>query len=191
MGKSGSGKSTLLNIIGCLDIPSVGKYTFHAQDVNSFDDNQLSNFRNRNIGFIFQSFNLIPQLNVLENVEIPLFYFGMRRHERRKICEEYIERVGLKHRRHHAPTKLSGGEKQRVAIARALVNQPELLLADEPTGSLDSKTGTEIMKIIHNLNQDKGMTVILVTHDPKIGNEMDRKIEIIDGCLTGNEVCPI
>ena len=183
MGKSGSGKSTLLNILGCLDSPSEGSYCFNGQDVSKLSDNELSDFRNRNIGFIFQSFNLISQLNVIENVEVPLFYMGINRRKRRKISMKFIEQVGLKDRAYHIPQKLSGGERQRVAIARALVEDPEVLLADEPTGNLDSKTGKEIMEMLVCLNKEKNMTLIMVTHDQKIGKSFPRTIEILDGKL--------
>ncbi len=186
IGASGSGKSTLLNLLGCLDTPSEGTYCFKGKDVSRLSDDELSEFRNRHIGFIFQSFNLVPQLNVMENVEVPLFYSGVGRQERRRRGLAMIERVGLLPRAGHVPAKLSGGECQRVAIARALVNNPDLLIADEPTGNLDSRTGGEIMDFIRRINTESGMTIVLVTHDPGIAEMLGRKIVMSDGRIASD-----
>ncbi len=186
VGASGSGKSTLLNILGCLDTPTEGTYSFKGSDVSKLRDDELSEIRNRHIGFIFQSFNLIPQLDVMENVEVPLFYSSLGRNARRKRSAEIIERVGLGQRARHVPARLSGGECQRVAIARALVNNPDVLIADEPTGNLDSKTGGEIMDFIRKLNTDSGMTLILVTHDAQIASTLRRRVVISDGRLASD-----
>lgn len=180
VGASGSGKTTLMNIIGCLDRPTQGVYRLNGEDVSRLNDDRLSAVRNRSIGFVFQSFNLIAQLTVLENVELPLFYSRTPRRERHARCLELIEAVGLSHRVGHYPTQLSGGECQRVAIARALVNQPALLLTDEPTGNLDSKNGEEVLKIFHDLHA-QGRTIMMVTHNPEIADELPRVIEIRDG----------
>jgi putative ABC transport system ATP-binding protein len=187
MGASGSGKSTLLNLLGCLDTPTSGRYFFKEHDVSRFTDDRLSTFRNRHIGFIFQSFNLIPQLNVLENVEVPLFYAGVPRRLRRQQSLAMVERVGLAGRADHPPAKLSGGECQRVAIARALINDPDVLIADEPTGNLDSRTGSEILEVILGLNTDLGMTVVLVTHDRLIAEKLHRIILISDGRIVDGD----
>ncbi|MHC5038161.1 MAG: ABC transporter ATP-binding protein [Planctomycetota bacterium] len=187
MGASGSGKSTLLNLLGCLDTPTEGRYLFRGENVSGFDDDAISDFRNRHIGFVFQSFNLIPQFTVIENVEVPLFYFGLRKKKRRGKTLQIIEQVGLKDRSHHIPAELSGGECQRVAIARALVNDPDVLIADEPTGNLDSKIGTEIIEIIKGLNAEKGMTVVLVTHDNQIAGSMKRIVELSDGKIVSDK----
>ena len=185
MGASGSGKSTLLNILGCLDRPTEGEYLLAGDDVSRLPDDRLSLLRNERIGFIFQSFNLIPQLTVLENVEVPLLYSRGRFKDRRKRCAEYLEAVGLSHRLHHRPAQLSGGECQRVAIARALVNDPAMLLADEPTGNLDSKTGREILDLIGELHR-QGRTVLVITHDREVASRAQRRIGIRDG-LTHEE----
>ena len=182
VGASGSGKTTLMNIIGCLDRPTRGRYVLNGEEVERLDDDRLSLVRNRSIGFVFQSFNLIPQMTVLENVELPLFYSRTPRGERRGRCLELIEAVGLGHRVGHYPTQLSGGECQRVAIARALVNQPALLLTDEPTGNLDSKNGDEVLKIFHDLHAT-GRTILMVTHNPEIAHELPRVIEMRDGSV--------
>jgi putative ABC transport system ATP-binding protein len=189
IGASGSGKSTLLNLLGCLDTPTEGSYLFRGEDVSGFDDDQMSSFRNSHIGFVFQSYNLIPQFNVLENVEIPLFYFGMGKIKRRSKCREIIGQVGLADRTHHVPSELSGGECQRVAIARALVNDPDVLIADEPTGNLDSEIGSEILEIIRGLNTSRGMTIVLVTHDMKVAGNMKRILELSDGRVVKDEAC--
>ncbi len=187
MGPSGSGKSTLMHIIGCLDYPSGGKYFLTNQDVTKLDDNQLALFRNRKIGFVFQQFNLLPRATNLRNVEIPLIYAGMATRDRLKISLKALQDVGLNHRAHHRPNEISGGERQRVAIARALVNNPSIILADEPTGNLDSKTGQEIMKIFQSLNQ-RGNTIILVTHEPEIARYARRIIHLRDGLINKDEV---
>jgi putative ABC transport system ATP-binding protein len=180
MGPSGSGKTTLLNILGMLDRLTRGTYRFEDQEVSSFNDNRVSEFRNRRLGFVFQSFHLIPQLTAVENVETPLFYLGVPRRVRRRMSLEALEKVGLAERTFFLPPKLSGGERQRTAIARALVTSPELLLADEPTGNLDSATGEEIMKLLLE-QHDRGMTLILVTHDSGLGARMQRRITLRDG----------
>ncbi len=180
VGPSGSGKSTLLNILGCLDRPSEGAFLFAGEPVHSFDDRRLSTMRNRKIGFIFQSFHLIPHLTVLENVELPLFYAKVPRRQRRATCRTLIERVGLGHRLDHRPTQLSGGECQRAAVARALVNDPELILADEPTGNLDTATSERIMALIAELHAT-GRTIILITHDMEVAALAPRRIVLRDG----------
>jgi putative ABC transport system ATP-binding protein len=180
IGPSGSGKSTLLNILGCLDVPSFGHYLVEGRDVRSLDDTQLSHLRNRRIGFVFQSFQLVSHLTVLENVELPMFYARRGRGERRKRGLELLEHVGLGKRAHHRPAQLSGGERQRCAIARALSNEPALLLADEPTGNLDSQTGREIMELFHELHR-AGSTLVLITHDPGIAEQAPRRVALRDG----------
>ena len=180
VGASGSGKTTLLNILGCLDRPTGGSYRLDGRDVAQLDDDELARVRNRSIGFVFQSFQLIPQLTVLENVELPLFYDGAPRKTRRARCEELLESVGMMHRLQSNPTQLSGGECQRVAIARALVNKPALLLADEPTGNLDSKNGAEVMQLFRELHR-QGRTIVMVTHNPDIAAELPRVVEMHDG----------
>lgn len=182
MGPSGSGKSTLLSILGCLDRPTQGTYRLNGQDIGRASDDRLSDIRNREIGFIFQSFNLIDQLNVLENVEVPLFYRGMHHHDRKERALEAIDQVGLSHRVGHLPSELSGGQNQRVAIARALVNDPVILLADEPTGNLDTTTGEEIMAIFERLNKS-GRTILMVTHDENLAAHGDRVVHLRDGLL--------
>jgi putative ABC transport system ATP-binding protein len=178
MGPSGSGKSTLLNIIGCLDTPSSGQYILEGKDVSKMSVSSLAEVRNRHIGFIFQNFNLIPSISVIENVLLPAFYLG---DEDRKKAEELLVMVGLKDRINYRPNDLSGGQKQRVAIARALINNPDLLLADEPTGALDSKTGHEIMELILALNRDQKKTILMVTHDLNIAKLSHKIIELSDG----------
>ncbi|MFZ2330947.1 MAG: ABC transporter ATP-binding protein [Atribacterota bacterium] len=187
MGPSGSGKSTLMHIIGCLDYPSEGKYFLTNHDVTKLDDNQLAIVRNKKIGFVFQQFNLLPRATNLRNVEIPLIYAGMPFRDRQKHTLKALQDVGIIHRAHHHPNEISGGEKQRVAIARALVNNPSIILADEPTGNLDSKTGLEIMNIFQNLNQ-KGNTIILVTHEPELAHYAGRIIHLRDGIINREEV---
>lgn len=183
IGHSGSGKSTLMNIMGCLDAPTSGNYTLGGENVGSLTDNRLSAIRNRQIGFIFQNFNLIPSLSALENVELPLLYRGIHHDERRRIAAEALARVGLEQRMHHRPYELSGGQQQRAAIARAIATRPPVILADEPTGNLDTKSGGDIMKILHELNDD-GRTVILITHDAALAAEAKRVVRINDGRLT-------
>jgi putative ABC transport system ATP-binding protein len=180
MGPSGSGKSTLMNILGCLDTPSSGHYYFKNVDVSTLDDDALSAMRNKEIGFIFQNFNLLPRLNALQNVELPLVYSGTPAPQRKERALKALERVGLSDRIDHRPSELSGGQRQRVAIARALVTNPGILLADEPTGALDSKTGEDIMRLFHELHQE-GNTIILITHEQEIADHAERNIYIKDG----------
>jgi putative ABC transport system ATP-binding protein len=180
MGPSGSGKSTLMNLIGCLDTPSSGSYILNGREVAEMDDNALAEIRNKEIGFIFQTFNLLSRTNALQNVELPLIYAGLARHERHKRAAEALTAVGLGDRMDHKPNELSGGQRQRVAVARALVNNPSILLADEPTGNLDSKTGDEIMELFDTLSK-KGNTIILVTHEEYIANRAWRIVKLRDG----------
>ena len=182
MGASGSGKSTMMNLLGCLDTPTSGSYRLAGSSVESMDDEELAAIRNREIGFVFQSFNLLPRTSALHNVELPLIYAGRRRAERRELARAALERVGLADRAHHQPNELSGGQRQRVAVARALVNAPSLLLADEPTGNLDSVTSTEIMALFDELHA-AGNTVLLVTHEHDIAEHAKRKIVLRDGCV--------
>lgn len=182
MGPSGSGKSTLMNMLGCLDRPTSGDYILDGEPVAKLNDDQLASIRNRKVGFVFQSFNLLHRASALANVELPLRYGGVN-HDRTKRAREALEAVGLGDRIHHRPFELSGGEQQRVAIARALVNNPAILMADEPTGNLDSKSGKEIMEIILNLNREKKMTTIIVTHDPNIAAQTGRVLHLRDGAL--------
>ncbi|HOK55895.1 MAG TPA: ABC transporter ATP-binding protein [bacterium] len=180
MGPSGSGKTTLLNIIGCLDKPTEGEYFLDSVNINQLDDDKLSEIRNKKIGFVFQNYNLIPQLNVIENIGLPLIYRGIEEKEIVEKAKYYANLVGLGDRMYHRPTELSGGQQQRVAIARALVNEPVMLLGDEPTGNLDTKTGKEIMEIFIKLNE-MGRTIVIITHDPKIAEYGQRVVRILDG----------
>lgn len=186
MGPSGSGKSTLMNILGCLDTPTEGQYLFDNVDVSTLSDDELSAMRNREIGFIFQNFNLLPKMNALQNVELPLMYAGIPKAMRRERAIEALERVGLADRMDHKPTELSGGQRQRVAVARALVTKPGILLADEPTGALDSKTGVEIMALFDELHRE-GNTLILITHEREIAEYSRRIIQIRDGLIFSDE----
>ena len=181
MGPSGCGKSTLLNIIGLLDAPSDGKLHIDGQTINGQGDRKLARMRNEKLGFVFQSFHLVPDLKVIDNVEIPLLYRSMSGSERRRLATEALDRVGLSSRIHHFPTQLSGGQQQRVAIARAIVGRPRVLLADEPTGNLDSRMGEEIMAILHDLNRTDGTTVVMVTHDDRFASETHRIVRLFDG----------
>ena len=180
MGSSGSGKSTMMNILGCLDNQYEGRYILDGIDISKSTENELSEIRNKKIGFIFQSFNLLPRLTALENVELPLVYSSIPKEERHKRANELLKMVGLKDRTHHRPNELSGGQRQRVAIARALVNNPSIILADEPTGNLDSKSEGEIIEILQKLNK-MGKTIVIVTHEPSIGKIAERKIVFKDG----------
>ena len=183
MGPSGSGKSTLMNMVGCLDTPTSGIYEFEGEMVQVMDDSQLASIRNRKIGFVFQTFNLLPKATAQHNVEIPLVYANIRKRQRVEMASKALESVGLSDRSHHRPNELSGGQRQRVAIARALVNNPSIILADEPTGNLDSKSGHEIMNILDDLHQ-KGNTIILVTHEDDIAQHAHRVIRLLDGKIT-------
>lgn len=187
MGPSGSGKSTLMNLIGCLDTPTSGTYELNGTNVSEMDDNDLAEIRSREIGFVFQTFNLLPRANALRNVELPLIYSGMSSDERKEVALEALTNVGLADRITHKPNELSGGQRQRVAIARALVNKPSIILADEPTGNLDSKTGEEIMALFEVLSQ-KGNTVLLVTHEEDIARHARRILRIRDGLIASDEV---
>ena len=182
MGPSGCGKSTLLNIIGLLDKPTDGNVKLLGENCSAMDDARLSHFRNANLGFVFQSFHLIPSLNVAANVELPLAYrSGLSAHERKERVEQVLKRLEMSHRIHHMPSQISGGQCQRVAIARAIVGRPEILLADEPTGNLDSKMGGEVMEMLHRLNQEDGMTIVMVTHNEAQARETDRIVRFFDG----------
>ena len=183
LGPSGSGKSTLMNIIGCLDTPSEGTYVLHGRDVSRLDESELAQVRSREIGFVFQQFQLLQRQDALENVELPLIYAGAGTAERRKRAQVLLERVGLGDKLHHFPNQLSGGQQQRVAIARALANHPTILLADEPTGALDQQTGKQVMNLFHDLNEE-GNTIIMITHDIAIARHARRIVRLLDGCMS-------
>jgi putative ABC transport system ATP-binding protein len=185
MGPSGSGKSTLMNLIGCLDTPSTGSYSLKGREIASMNDDELAQIRNREIGFIFQTFNLLPRADAIQNVELPLVYSGLARRERRERAEKALDDVGLGSRKHHRPNEMSGGQRQRVAIARALVNGPSILLADEPTGNLDSKTGDEILALMDDLHR-KGNTIILVTHEDELAQRAARVVRLRDGKIVSD-----
>ncbi len=189
IGQSGSGKSTLMNMLGCLDVPSSGEYYLAGEDVSKMTDDELSDIRNEQIGFIFQGFNLIQSLDAMENVELPLIYRGLGREERHKISKESLGRVGLLNRTHHKPTQMSGGQQQRVAIARAIAARPPIILADEPTGNLDSKSGSDVIRILHELHAE-GRTIILITHDNLIAKTAERIVRIADGKISEDSKNP-
>ena len=188
VGPSGSGKSTLMNLIGVLDRPTSGTYYLDGIDVDKARDDELSNIRNRKIGFVFQTYNLIAKTNAIKNVELPMLYAGVPAHERRRRAEELMEMVEMSDRTKHMPEELSGGQKQRVAIARAMANDPAIILADEPTGALDSKTGRLVMDLFHKLNDEKGKTIILITHSSELASETDRIVSLRDGSIVGEKV---
>ncbi len=182
VGPSGSGKSTLMNMLGCLDTPDSGEYCLDGIDINHSTDRELAHIRNRKIGFVFQNFNLLSRLNALENVEVPLLYKGLSARKSKELAYKYLEKVGLRGREKHTPKELSGGQQQRVAIARSLVCEPQIILADEPTGALDQKTGHEIIGLLRELNA-KGQTIVLITHDPNVAAKAGRSVRIVDGQL--------
>lgn len=188
MGPSGSGKSTVMNLIGCLDRPTSGAVYIDGKNVSRLSENKLAEMRRKKVGFIFQQFNLIPRLNALENVELPMWFAGVTREKRSRQATELLGAVGLEHRLKHRPTELSGGERQRVAVARALANSPEIILADEPTGNLDSKSGEEIIALLQRLNEEEGKTVVIVTHELEFGRKAQRMIMLRDGLIERIEV---
>ena len=183
IGPSGSGKSTLMNILGCLDKPSDGKFILNDKNISDYSDRELAHIRNKQIGFVFQMFNLLPRYNAIKNVSIPLLYAGIEGQEIETRSKEALEKVGLSDRMYHRPSQLSGGQQQRIAIARAIVNNPDIILADEPTGNLDTKSGREIISIFKNLNEQLKVTVVLITHDPSIAMQANRVIKILDGSI--------
>lgn len=190
MGPSGSGKSTLMNIIGCLDVPTLGTYEIDGQNVSRMKDDELAAIRCKKIGFVFQNFNLLPRTTALANVELPLVYAGVSGRERRRRAEESLRLVGLGERMHHKPNELSGGQQQRVAIARALINRPSMILADEPTGNLDTRTSIEILELFQRLNEQQGITVVFVTHNPETADYVERVVRIRDGAIEKDERRP-
>jgi len=185
MGSSGSGKSTLMNILGCLDVPDAGDYTLNGEDITRLDADALAGIRNRAVGFVFQNFNLLARTSALDNVEMPLVYAGVSKEERHERAAAMLQRLGLVDRLHHLPSQLSGGQQQRVAVARALVTRPSLLLADEPTGNLDSATSAEILALLDELNRDEGLTIVLITHEPEVAAHARRQLTMRDGRLEG------
>ncbi|MEW6530898.1 MAG: ABC transporter ATP-binding protein [Thermodesulfobacteriota bacterium] len=187
MGPSGSGKSTLMNIMGCLDVPTSGAYLLDGEDVSKLDRDRQADLRNKKMGFVFQGFNLLPRMDATRNVELPLIYSGLQTKRRKELALNALQLVGLADRAQHLPTELSGGQQQRAAIARALVNSPELILADEPTGNLDTHTSAEIMEVFRKLNTEQGITFVLVTHDPEVATLTNRRILIRDGKIEGDE----
>ena len=190
IGQSGSGKSTLMNMLGCLDVPTSGSYYLHGQDVSHLKDNELSAIRNKEIGFIFQGFNLIANLNAVENVELPLIYRGIGKQERRKLAKEALEMVGLGHRMDHKPSEMSGGQQQRVAIARAIAAKPPVILADEPTGNLDTQNTSEVIALLKETSRKYEQTILMITHNRSIAQTADRVLQVSDGCLTDFGRCP-
>ncbi len=183
VGPSGSGKSTLLNVIGCLDLPDSGSYLLDGREVTTLRDAELAKLRNATVGFVFQNFNLLPRSSALENVETPLIYSGLKKQQRQHQARSLLETLGLGERLHHTPSQLSGGQQQRVAIARALINEPSIVLADEPTGNLDSRSGVEVMELLQSLNEDKGMTLLVITHEPEVAARAKRRLVLRDGRL--------
>lgn len=187
VGQSGSGKSTCMNMVGCLDIPTSGKYILNGRDVSKLNEDELSEIRNLTLGFIFQQYNLISKLNVFENVELPLIYRGIEKHDRQRMVEESLSRVGLLNRIYNMPSQLSGGQQQRVSIARALSGNPPVILADEPTGALDSKTGQEVLELLKQINEE-GSTIVLITHDNSIAHQAKRIVRLHDGIITEDSI---